>query len=290
MAPTVPAIETVRYRTTRVRDVIDRDEQPIAWREAGPADGDVVVFLHGLGATRTSWDLQLAELADRWRCVAWDMPGYGASPSPGGPLTFEFIADAAAGLLDTLGSATAHLVGLSFGGMHALHTALRHPDRVRSLSLVDSSPAFGLDGETTREGWIAARLEAIDGGASVRDISPLVLAAISGPGFGGADLDHAIASMNRISEDGLRAAVHLLPDHDVLDRLSTIDVPTLVVVGELDEETPPAYAAALATGIPGTRRHEVIPGVGHLTPLEAPATFNPILRSFLETVHTMETL
>ena len=129
----------------------------------------------------------------------------------------------------------------------------------------------------------------IDGGATVRDISPLVLDSISGPGFSGTDRDHAIASMNRIGEDGLRAAVHLLPDHDVRDRLDTIEAPTLVVVGELDEETPPSYAAALANGIAGTRRHEVIPGVGHLTPLEAPATFNPILRSFLEAVDAMET-
>lgn len=270
--------------------MIDRDEQPIAWREAGPSDGDVVLFLHGLGATRTSWDHQLDALADRWRCVAWDMPGYGASPSLAEALTFELIADAVIGLLDTLGADAAHLVGLSFGGMHALHAALRHPDRVRSLTLVDSSPAFGLDGETTREAWVAARLEAIDGGATVRDISPLVLDSISGPGFSGTDRDYAIASMNRIGEDGLRAAVHLLPDHDVRDRLGTIEAPTLVVVGELDEETPPSYAAALAAGIAGTRQHEVIPGVGHLTPLEAPATFNPILRSFLETVHAMETM
>ena len=261
--------------------MIDRDERPIAWREAGPADGEVVLFLHGLGTTRTGWDHQLADLSDRWRCVAWDMPGYGASPAPSDPLTFETIADAVAGLLDTLGTADAHLVGLSFGGMHALHTALHHADRVRSLTLVDTSPAFGLDGETTREGWIAARLSAIDAGATVADISPTVLGAISGPDFDGPRLADAIASMNRISEAGLRAAVHLLPDHDVRAELGAITAPTLVVVGELDEETPPSYSETLAAAIPDVRGHEVIAGVGHLTPLEAPATFNQMLRSFL---------
>lgn len=264
--------------------MIDRDEHPIAWREAGPADGEVVLLLHGLGNTRTGWEPQLADLSDRWRCVAWDMPGYGASAPPAGPLTFAGIAAAVVGLLDTLGADRAHLVGLSFGGMHALHTTLAHPDRVHSLSLVDTSPAFGLDGETTREAWVTARLEALDDGATVRDIAPRVIGAISGPDFAGADLEAAIASMGRIGEDGLRAAVHLLPDHDVRHRLGEIATPTLVVVGELDDETPPAYAAALAAAIPGTRRHEVIPGVGHLTPLEAPATFNPILRSFLDSV------
>lgn len=281
MAPTVPAIETVRYRTTRVRSVIDRDEHPIAWRESGPADGELVLFLHGLGMTRTGWDAQLVELSDRWRCVAWDMPGYGASAVPSEPLTFASIADAVVALIDTLGAVDAHLVGLSFGGMHALHAALRHPDRVRSLTLVDTSPAFGLDGVTTREGWIAARLAAIDAGATVADISPAVLGAISGPDFGDPLLTEAIASMNRISEAGLRAAVHLLPDHDVRADLGAISAPTLVVVGELDDETPPSYSEALATAIPDVHHHEVIAGVGHLTPLEAPATFNRILRSFL---------
>jgi len=57
--------------------VIDVDCVPVAWREAG--QGEVLLFLHGLGLTRTSWDSQLGDLSDRRRCVAWDMPGYGKS-------------------------------------------------------------------------------------------------------------------------------------------------------------------------------------------------------------------
>ncbi len=258
----------------------DHDVEPIAWREAGPADGDVILFLHGLGTTRTGWDPQLRALSDTWRCVAWDMPGYGASPRPAAPLTFAGLADAVVGLLDTLGVERAHLVGLSFGGMQALHTALAHPERIRTLTLVDTSPAFGADGVTTREEWVRARLEAIDAGATPADIAPAVMRAIAGPDFGGADFDAAVASMGRIDVDGLRAAVHLLPDHDVRDRLAEIAAPTLVIVGELDEETPPAYAREVADGIPGSHYVEV-PGAGHLTPLEAPATFNNHLRSFI---------
>jgi len=258
----------------------DHQGGPIAWREAGPEDGDVILFLHGLGTTRTGWDPQLAELSDRWRCIAWDMPGYGASALPKQPMTFESIADAVVSLLDTVGAESAHLVGLSFGGMHALHTILRHPHRVRTLTLVDTSPAFGTDGVTTREQWVAERLEAIDGGATPADIAPAVMAGIAAPGFDGAGYDLAVASMTRITAAGLREAVNLLPDHDVTDRLGTVSAPTLVVVGELDTETPPAYARALADGIPGSSYIEV-PGAGHLTPLEAPATFNDALRSFI---------
>ncbi|MEM9203610.1 MAG: alpha/beta fold hydrolase, partial [Actinomycetota bacterium] len=202
--------------------MLDHDAEPVAWREAGPPDGDVVLFLHGLGMTRTGWDSQLAALADRWRCVAWDMPGYGASPALDEPLTFAAIADSVAALLDTLDADGAHLVGLSFGGMHALHTALRHPTRVRSLTLADTSPAFGLDGVTTREGWVRARLAALDAGATPADIAPAVLDAISGPGFTGEPFEAAVASMSRIDAEGLRTAVHLLPDHDVQGRGSEI--------------------------------------------------------------------
>jgi hypothetical protein len=81
----------------------------------------------------------------------------------------------------------------------------------------------------------------------------------------------------------VREAIAALPDHDVRDRLGAIAAPTLVVVGELDEETPPAYSEALAVGIPGARL-EVIPGVGHLTPFEAPAALSRLLRDHVDMV------
>lgn len=243
-------------------------------------DADTIVFLHGLGTTRTGWEPQLEDLSDTWRCVAWDMPGYGSSQPLAEPLSFAALGDSVATLLDQLRVETAHLVGLSFGGMHALHAALRHPGRVSSLTLADTSPAFGADGTTTRDEWIAARLSTIDGGATPADIAPAVLSGIAGPDFGGELLDLGVASMSRISSDGLRAAVHLLPDHDVRADLERITAPTLVVVGELDTETPPAFAQELADGITGATFVE-IPKAGHLTPLEAPATFNHTLRSFI---------
>ncbi|MFQ5556050.1 MAG: alpha/beta fold hydrolase [Acidimicrobiales bacterium] len=251
---------------------------PIAWRELGSGP-DTVVFLHGLGLTRTSWDQQLRALADRFRCVAWDMPGYGAS-DPAVPLTFERIADAVVELLDQLGATTAHLVGLSFGGMHALHTALRHPHRVERLVLLDTSSVFGLDG-TDPDSWRRRRLEPLDRGLTPADIARDVLTSVGGPAVEGATLDRLAGSMARISPDGLRAAVECLPSHDVTNRLHEISAPTLVVVGELDRETPIRYSEALAAAIPDARL-EILPRVGHLTPAEAPEEVNRLVRSHLE--------
>jgi pimeloyl-ACP methyl ester carboxylesterase len=93
----------------------------------------------------------------------------------------------------------------------------------------------------------------------------------------------AVASMARISADGLRAAVEFLPTHDVRARLGEIAAPTLVLVGEHDEETPLSYAEALAAGIPGATL-QVIPGAGHISNLEAPDAVTAAMRAHLDAV------
>lgn len=256
----------------------DVDESPVAWREAG--EGDPILFLHGLGMTRTGWDAQLEALADGHRCVAWDLPGYGAS-APLGDFSLVAAADAAAGLVERLGG-SAHVVGMSMGGMIALELALRHPERVRSLALVDTSPAFGLDG-TDPDAWRAARLAPLDAGARIEDFAEPVLRGVMAPDPDPAAVAIAVASMLRVPLAGLRQSIAALPAHDVRDRMGAIAAPTLVVVGELDEETPPSYAEALAAGIPGARL-AVIPGAGHLTPFEAPDALSALLRDHVAAV------
>ena len=136
----------------------DVQGESIAWRESGSRDADdVVLLLHGLGGSRISWEPQLADLGRRALIAAWDLPRYGASPPLAGPTTFPALADAVATWADELGADRVHLVGISFGGMIAQYTAAAHPDRIASLTLLATSPKFGLDG-TEPEAWRAARL------------------------------------------------------------------------------------------------------------------------------------
>ena len=249
---------------------------PVSWREQGR--GAPVLFLHGLGGSRTCWEPQLDGLSDMFRCIAWDMPGYGAS-APVEPLTFSAVADAVARLLDAAGVDRAHLVGESFGGMHALHAALHRPDRVGRMVLANTSPAFGLDG-TDPAAWRAARLAPLDAGLTPADIAVDVLTAVAGPGLGGEVLAMRAAAFARIPSAGLRAAVECLPSHNVRDRLVEIAAPTLVVAGETDAETPVAYARALVDGLPNAEL-VVLAGVGHLAVSEAPDAFNRLVRDFL---------
>ena len=237
-----------------------------------------MVFLHGLGGSRTSWEPQLNGLGGEFRCIAWDMPGYGAS-APVEPLTFTAIADAVIRLLDAARVWRAHLVGESFGGMHALHTALRHPDRVGRLVLANTSPAFGLDGTDPSE-WRTARLSPLDAGLTPADIAEDVLTSVAGPGLSADMLAMRVAGFARVSAAGLRSAIECLPSHDVLDRLPEIKVPALVIAGELDAETPVTYARALADGLPNAEL-EVLDGIGHLAVSEAPEAFNQLVSAFL---------
>jgi 3-oxoadipate enol-lactonase len=256
----------------------DVDAIPVAWREAG--SGPLVLFLGGLGMTRNGFDPQLEALGSHNRCVAWDLPGFGASPLPAQGLSFTLLADAAADLIAVLGETRAHVAGLSMGGQIALHLALRHPGRVRSLALLDSSPAFGLDG-TDPEAWKRLRLDALDAGETPAGMAERVLRSVMAPDADERAVATAVASMSRISTGGLRAAVECLPSHDVRERLGEIAAPTLVLVGEHDEETPLSYAEALAAGIAGARL-QIIPGAGHITNLEAPEAVNIALREHLD--------
>ncbi len=256
--------------------MIDHDQSPIAWREAGA--GPPVVFLHGLGGSRTAWGPQLRGLTDRFRCIAWDMPGYGAS-APLAPLTLPAIADQLASLLDTLRIETADLVGLSFGGMSALHAAIRHPRRVRRLVLAGTSPAFGLDG-TSPQAWRAARLAPLDGGLQPADFAGDVLDMVTAKALGGSIRAELLEAFARITAAGFRAAVECLTNHNVLADLNTIAQPALVIVGSADRETPLAYAETLAAGLPSSTL-AVLDGVGHLSPAEAPEQFNQLIGDFL---------
>jgi pimeloyl-ACP methyl ester carboxylesterase len=206
------------------------------------------------------------------------MPGYGLSD--GRPdLTFASIAERLVELLDHLNLEAVDLVGLSFGGMHALHTAINHGERVRSVTLAGTSPAFGLDG-TDPTAWKAGRLHALDLGRTPAEMAPQVLDRLVAEPLSPDIRTDLIEAFARIPADGLRAAIECLPTHDVRDQLASLTMPALVVVGELDAETPPGYSKALAELLVDAEL-ATLAGVGHLSPSEAPDAFNRLLDRFL---------
>jgi pimeloyl-ACP methyl ester carboxylesterase len=260
--------------------VTDVDGERFAWRESGDRSAPVLVLLHGLGGSRVSWEPQLQGLASGVRVVAWDMPGYGAAPVLDDAVTFTTLADAVVELLDVLEVDAAHLAGISFGGMIAQYVAARYPSRVLTLTLLSTSPAFGLDG-TKPDEWRAARLAPLDDGREPADFADDVLTAIAGPNIAPDALEGQRAAMARVSGRALRKSIDCLVTHDSRELLPTISAPTLCAVGELDEETPVAYAFTLADLIPHARL-AVIPEAGHLLNVEAPDAVNQLLQEQVE--------
>ena len=105
----------------------------------------------------------MRDLDDSCRVVAWDQPGYGDSAALDGEVTFTALADAVVDFIDVIGARQVHLAGISFGGMIAQYVAARYPQRLLSLTLLATSPAFGLDG-TKPDEWRAARMAPLDAG------------------------------------------------------------------------------------------------------------------------------
>ena len=260
--------------------MLDVDAVPTAWREVG-SGRRVAVLLHGLGGSRIAWRPQLGPLSAHRRVVAWDGPGYGASDPIAAP-TFDAYSDRAAALISEVSpSGPVDLVGMSFGGMIAQYTAHRFPALVRSLTLLCTSPAFGLDGTDPVE-WRAARLAGLETFGSPAAAAPAILTSLAGPNAAHV-VPEAVEAMTRVPMDGLLASLATITTHDSRAMLPTITIPTLVLVGADDDETPQSYAQAIVDLMPNAHL-VVIPAAGHLLNLEAPDVVNQaILRHWEST-------
>lgn len=259
----------------------DHELDGFAWREQG--EGRLVLFLHGLGGSRVSWEPQLDAIGRHRRAVAWDMPGYGAAaPLPDDPPTFAALAAAAARCITVLGEPAAHVVGISMGGMIAQYLAAWHPECVRSLTLLSTSPAFGLDG-TDPAAWASARLAPLDEGLQPADYAPRVVDALAAPDAAASAKAGQVAAMARVPAVALRRSIAVLPTHDSRALLPGIQAPTLVMVGSLDRETPPSYSEQLVALLPHATL-QVVPGAGHLLNAEAPVQVNDAILRHLERV------
>lgn len=251
----------------------DVDASPTAWRECGSGDR-VAVLLHGLGGSRIAWGPNLEVLAADHRVIAWDAPGYGES-APVEVASFEGYADRAAALIREVSpDAPVDLVGTSFGGMIAQYTTHKYPELVRSLTLLCTSPAFGLDG-TDPDEWRNNRLRGLETFGTVAAAAPVILTSLAGPNAQHV-VPEACEAMARIPMDGMLTSLSILPSHDSRAILPEITAPTLVVVGADDDETPPSYSQALVDLLPNARL-AMIPGAGHLLNLEAPDAVNAVI-------------
>jgi pimeloyl-ACP methyl ester carboxylesterase len=249
--------------------------------------GPLLFFGHGLLASKEMFRAQIDALSDRFRCVSVDWPGHADSgPPPEGWDFWRMAEDMATMTREVLGEQEAVFAGLSQGGFGALRLALRHPEMVRALILMDTSagpePAENQEpyhqlseamlhgDEPTRRGTAEAAA-AILYGQSWRDANPETL-------------EHEIQLMLGHDREGQYAAEHAVFDRDdIRDQISAITAPTLVICGEEDIATVPEKSHELVARIEGSTL-VMIPSAGHHSALENPAAVTAAIEEFLESL------
>ena len=248
----------------------------VAYQRAG--EGPALVLLHGFTHDSRAWRPQLEGLAEQFTVIAWDAPGAGQSPDP--PETFWIgdWADCLAGFLDAVGVHSAHIVGLSWGGLLAQELYRRHAARVRSLVLADTYAGWrgSLPGPIPEE-RLAACLR--DAALPPAEFVPRYLPGMFGESPGAEVRDELGRIMSDFHPLGFRLMATALARADTSDLLPTIRVPTLLIWGDADARSPMAVAHQLHDAIPGAML-AVIPGAGHVSNLEEPVQFNAHLRDF----------
>lgn len=243
--------------------------------------GPPVLALHGIGGSADSFREQLAGLGDTHQVIAWDAPGYARSADPDPQPALRDYASSAAALLNRLGRAPAHVIGVSWGGVIATRLALDFPETVRGLVLAGSSRGSG----RTARGAAAmsrrgAELAGTGAAAFAAARAPRLLAPDVPPGL----VETVTANMAtaiRLPGYAYAAASMAATDHSTA--VADLRVPTLVVVGEHDAITGSTESEALAQAVPGARL-VVIPGAGHAANQERPKLVNDHLRAFFAEV------
>jgi 3-oxoadipate enol-lactonase len=243
----------------------------------GRVDGPAVVLSNSLGSTHRMWDAQLADLEQRFRVVRYDTRGHGGSPVPEGPYRIDDLADDLVALLDRLGIAKAHLVGLSLGGMTVMRVAIRNPERVERLVLLCTGAQLPpASAWTDRAATVRAQGSAAVAAAVVqRWFTPAYLDA--NPEVRSAHEQMVAAT----PAEGYAGCCEAIAELDLREQLCTITAPTLAIAGVDDPATPPAKLAEIVAGIAGSRLLTV-PQAAHLANAEQPATITPALIEHLE--------
>jgi pimeloyl-ACP methyl ester carboxylesterase len=253
--------------------------------------GPCLVFSHGFSLTQDAWHYQRRDLPAEFRCVFFDQRGHGRS---GRPADHDYSLDALAGdlaaVLDWTGEERVVLVAHSMGGMAALKLAEREPERmggqVAGLALVDSTYADALKGMSaavTARGALTVQRSAIKLAFKFFGQDPVRAAQLRRRGsdlgylgtrlfgFGSSPSPGQVAFVDRmLAGTDIEVWAKVFPsliDFDLSHVLETLDLPTLVAVGDADRLTPPASARHMVERIPGARLL-VLEDAGHLAFLE----------------------
>ena len=235
-------------------------------------NGPDIVLIHANPFDRRLWRFQVEGFSERYRMVAMDLRGYGASDKPDDPFTFDDMVVDVLAVCDTAGVESAVFIGASVGSSLALRIALDDPGRVSRLVLVGGNAGVAASGLPELQGTSRTGSR----------IAPSIFISwwppVSGiPGVG--SIDNFLRDNGDLIPATIANVFRAMEDRDMTDRLPSLTVPTMVVNGEHDLSLTSGRRTA---GLVPDARHYVLPGAGHVCNYEDPDAFNDVLRDFLE--------
>ena len=241
-----------------------------------------LVFIPGYGANHTAWRYVYPAFTDRYQVVIFDNPASGRTIDQEGPLTAESMADGVAGLIDALGLRNPHIVGHSMGGSIAQVLAIKYPDKLDRLVIVNSCSRWNSRVLMAMQGLI----DAIKCGASLDCQFEISLPWLCGEKVL-ADPDRAAALREMILDNPtppslkeLERQYQVLSEFDSSDSIGKIKAPTLVIISDDDILARPAESEELAGKIYGARIVR-LPG-GHMSEYEEPDKLTDAIRQFIK--------
>ncbi|MBC8172026.1 MAG: alpha/beta fold hydrolase [Anaerolineae bacterium] len=243
----------------------------------GDANNEVILFLHGLGSSTRDWELQIPYFSPHYRVLAIDMRGHGRSDKPAGPYAMVQFALDVIGVLDMLKIDLVHVVGLSMGGMIAFQMAVDYPQRLRSMTIINSGPAVIVRTFKERLGvWMRFGIVRLMGMRKMGEtLAPRLFV----------DADQEVIRqtfINRWAENDPRAyldAMRAIVGWSVADRIGQITIPTLVVASDQDY-TPVTAKEAYIANMSGVSL-KIIENAHHALPAERPEQLNKVVEDFI---------
>jgi pimeloyl-ACP methyl ester carboxylesterase len=242
--------------------------------------GEPLLMVQGMSGTQLAWgEPFLSELERDFDTISYDHRGIGLSPMTTDPFAIADLADDAAALLDRLEVETAHVLGISMGGMVAQELALRHGSRIRTLTL--GCTYCGGPGSSLASPEVAQALtEGMLGGdreAALRTGYRLNVSAAFAADEGNFEPFREMALGSPARVQTIMLQMQAIMAHNTSARLPSLSLPTLVIHGTEDQMLPPANGELIASLIPGARL-ELLEGVGHMWWWEQPARGAALVR------------
>lgn len=275
-------------------NIVVQDSVGIAYIDQG--EGPILLFIHGLGSNLKAWTKNIDSLKRHYRCIALDLPGYGRSPNGDYPYDMTFFADAVADFITTLELEEVHLIGHSMGGQIATHLSLTHPRLFTRMTLI--APA-GFETFTAAEiAWFEQIYtpELLLNLPEAQIIRNFEINFMQMPADARFMIDDRMAL--RANLDAYRAYCRMIPKcvlgmlrEPVLDNLSHIKLPTLVIYGEEDRLIPnkmlhPTLTVKSVANNGQSRMNnstlKIIPECGHFVQWEGAQDVNQAIIAFQE--------